>query len=75
MNNQDRAFLARVEQVIREVGALYPPNPADIRAIATNLRIATKASKELASAVSALSRNELEWAEEYLRDAERTVAR
>lgn len=75
MNNRERAFLLRVEEVMREIGTLSPPNPADIKAIATNLPIATKASKELTCAVSAFRRQEWEWAEDYLRDAEKIVAR
>lgn len=75
MNNRDRAFLLRIEEVIREIGTLSPPNPADSKALATNLPIATKASKHLACAVSAFRRQEWEWAEDYLRDAERVVAR
>ncbi|MFI6228723.1 hypothetical protein ACIBCR_15580 [Micromonospora echinospora] len=74
MNNQDRKMLARVEEVARYVGSLTPQNPADVAAIARNLPVATKASKAVAKALSALRLNDLEWAEDYLTEAERIIA-
>lgn len=54
MTGRERATVDRVDAVLRIIGSLTPRNPADIRAVATNLPIATKAAKSLSSAIAAL---------------------
>lgn len=51
MNKSERKLLGRIYSQLGEVAALNPPNPMDIRAVAFNLRTATKATSALRWAV------------------------
>ncbi|MGV8910141.1 MAG: hypothetical protein ACOH1Y_14265 [Propionicimonas sp.] len=66
MNTRDRAFIDRLDEVLRTAGSMFPPNPMDIKAIAPNLKAATRACKELTQAIGAYRAQEWDFAEEHL---------
>lgn len=74
-NRRERATMDRLDGVIREIGSLTPQNPADIRAISTNLRLATTASKALSAAIVALRADDWAGVNHHLGRAERIVKR
>jgi hypothetical protein len=73
MNQRERAIIDRLDGVIREIASLTPANPADLKAVAANLPVATAAAKSLTRVISALRCGD--WAEAciYLDRAERTA--
>lgn len=75
MNRRERAQLARVVACLGELSSLRPPNPANVAAVAANLRIATEASSELGSALPYLANGLLREASERIGAAERLLSR
>lgn len=66
MNRRERGAIDLLDTVLRRVGSLTPQNPADVRAIATNLPIATEAAKSLSRAIGAMRGDDWESVDYYL---------
>ncbi len=75
LSQRERVFIDRMDKVLREIGTLNPPNPADVRAISTNLRVAVSAAQRLDSAIGALRSQDWTSVDSYLGQAEQIVSR
>ncbi len=73
LNRNEREFVDRLDKVLKHIGSLTPANPADLRAIAENLPIATRSAKHLSSAIAALRASDWDSAEYHLGNAEGIV--
>lgn len=75
MNQRERDLMSRIYGSVGTIGGLTPSNPADIRAISHNLKIATEGAGALRMAISCLGYGDYGDAAEYLDDAESILAR
>lgn len=75
LSQRERRVIDRIDDVLREVSTLNPPNPADVRAISTNLPVAVTAAKALRGAIGALRMQDWTSADSYLGQAEQVVSR